>query len=149
MLFRSDLDWKTGELLFCLQMVDKRGKPKVGSLARLMLLVSQHAVESLYQRLKTTEWKELKSELDPVGNWFFDNADIVAMEGDGYLVTPSGVFPVVHGRPIRSDSFTAFPYWVATTWIAKDHLEDHTPHKKRVAEAVRAVTGGGVQFVRL
>ena len=140
---------KTGELFFAFQMANKRGEVQDGRLAQLLMSVSLHAVESLYQRLKTLDWKRLGTELHPVGKWFFENMHVIEMEEEGYLVTPTGVFPVIRGPYKKSRTFSPGPHWLATTWIAQENLEDHTPHKRRVAEAVREVSGKGVQFVRL
>jgi hypothetical protein len=38
------------------------------------------------------------------------------------------------------------PEWLATTWISFDGLEDHTPYKKKVAEAARKARRDGLTF---
>ena len=138
-----------GVLLFILDKVNKNGLHTVGVPGRLLLSVSQHGVESLYQRLRTTEWDVVMNELRPVGAWLLENSHIVAMEEEGYLSTPTGVFPILRGAKKLSKQLDGRSYWLATTWISQANLEDHTPHKRRVAEAVRAVSGKGVQFVKI
>ena len=144
-----DHDREDGTLLFCFDMLDKHGEWLEGSSGRLLMTLSRHAVESLYQRLKTHDWKIVVNELRPVGIWFFENGHIVAIEEEGFLVTPSGVFPVVRGPRVKDDQLDGIRHWVATTWLSQAALEDHTPHKRRVAEAVRALGGTGIQFFKL
>lgn len=140
---------ESGELLFSYDQIDKRGELLKGRLSRVLMAVSRHGVESLYQRLKTHEWKIVITELRSVGAWFFENMHVVAMEEEGFLVTPTGVFPVVRGSYEKNEQFEGKRHWVATTWISQANLEDHTPYKLRVAEAVRAASGKGVHFFKL
>ena len=144
-----DYDSSDSMLLFKYEEVDKRGRPIKKDSDRVLMAVSQHATESLYQRLRTFEWADVIGELRPVGAWLLENLHTVVMEKEGYLVTPTGVFPVVRGYKDAVYQVDDVPNWLATTWISQANLEDHTPHKRRVAEAVRAVSGKGVQFVKI
>jgi hypothetical protein len=126
-----------GELNILLDAVDKRGELINSQPARLLLHVTRHAVESIYQRIRTTDWVMVVNELKPVAGWLAENIHVVAMEAEGLLLTPNGVSPVVRGERFKNKEFDGSFHWVATTWISDEALEDHTPHKQRVASAVR------------
>jgi hypothetical protein len=137
-----------GDLHVVLDAVDKRGELIDSQPARLLLHMTHHAVESIYQRLRTTQWTTVVNELKPVASWLGQNIHVVAMEAEGWLLSPNGASPVLRGERFKTKEFDGSFHWVATTWISDEGLEDHTPHKLRVASAVRKARQAGDTFTR-
>lgn len=129
--------------------VDKRGEIIWDRYSRLLLHVTQHATESMYQRLRTTDRHVVLRELKPTADWLSQNSHMVALEEEGLLLTPGGVFPVVRGPAFFAEETDGRYSWDATTWISDEGLEDHTPQKRRLAQAARKARAEGQTFVPL
>src|SRR5205807_8818106 len=70
---------ESGQLTIVIDAVDKRGELIDTQPGRLLLGVTRHAVESLYQRLRTTDWRGVVGEIKPVACWMAQNLHVVAM----------------------------------------------------------------------
>ena len=69
----------SGELALALDQCDKRGLPILSKPPRLLLELSKHATESLYQRLRTLTPDLVIGELRRVGDWLLHNFADVAL----------------------------------------------------------------------
>lgn len=136
----------SGEFQFIHVQLDRRRWPLPDSKSkdRLLLHVSRHATESLFQRLRTTDDDALRSELRPVGSWLLHNLPSIGLASDGYLLSPSGVFALRSGEPFCSDDLNGKYHWIATTWIADRGLADNTDRKERIANAVQRARAEGL-----
>ena len=144
-----EMNWHREWAVLRLMMLplDKHGFIVAKLPDRLLLQLTKHATDSLFQRLRTIDSAVVEAELRPVGNWLLKNLIEIGMTSDGYLLTPSGVLPVKHGPTWagRDPDTDASCFWEATTWISDHGLEDHTVFKKRLADAVRKARGCGTR----
>ena len=134
----------SGEFIIVMFPCDKR-RVRTKLPARMLLHISIHATEALFQRLRTQDAGVVQAELRPIGAWLLENLDAIGLEGEGYLLSPSGVFPIAMGKPFRSERLLADCFWDATTWIADTGLSDNSELKRRIAEAVRQARSQGMQ----
>lgn len=139
---------ETGQLRFVEHSIDRRGFLMVKRQPTLLLQLSQHATESMYQRLKTTDPRAVISEAKPIGVWLVENSHLVRSEEKGLLVSPNGVFPIVRGDLASHPILDERCYWLATTWISFDGMEVHTPMKARLAHTVKSARAEGLVFVQ-
>src|SRR6266542_1768753 len=63
----------SGEFVFSLHRCDKRRLPISKVPARVLLHISMHGTEALFQRLRTLDARAVQAELRPVGGWLLEN----------------------------------------------------------------------------
>jgi hypothetical protein len=143
-----EMNSNDGSLNCFVQAVDKRGETVSDHRSLILLHVTQHAVESMFQRLRTTDRNAVLAELKPVACWLAENRHTVAMEEAGLVLTEHGVFPVVRAPAVFDDEVDGRYCWDAPTWIADAGLDDHTPQKRRIAEAVKRARQRGEMFIK-
>jgi len=80
-----------------------------------------------------------------LSRWLLEHIDEVVAAEKGLLLTCNGVLPVIQCEQYVPP-FSLRDEWLATTWISFDGLEDHTPQKKRVADAARKARREGLTF---
>jgi hypothetical protein len=140
-----DATGANGETAIVLGEFDKRGRPLRRQFFRMLLCLTQHAVESLFQRLRTTSSSPVFDELRSLSPWVYEHRRDVGV-GEGILLSRSGFFLVLPASPLLSieAGLNGLQHWDATTWIADGGMEDHTPGKRRVAVAVRRARERGM-----
>jgi hypothetical protein len=135
----------SGALALMLDHGDKYGIPILSTSMRLLLELSKHATESLYQRLRTYRADVVIDELRPVGKWLLDNLWAIGLVDDGLFLTPTGVFPVTRGEPFKTKDVDGRYHWIAPTWIADAGLAENGQRKRRVADTVRSARAKGLR----
>jgi len=144
-----DASGANGEMAIFMSEFDKHGQPLKGQQLRMLLWLTQHAVESLFQRLKTTNPSAVFEELRSISSWLYANRWNIGIY-EGILLTRSGFFLVYPASTFAEPKIDRRPHWDATTWVSDGQMEDHTPGKSRIAAAVRNARENGmvVGFVR-